>query len=59
LPFRERCRFQNRFLGDYRPNSRFVIAYALRKKGDNLPKTDIAKPVRILAENYQRERGIS
>lgn len=50
--------FQNRFLGDYRPNRRFVIAYALRKKGDNLPKTDIAKAVRILEESDQRERRI-
>src|SRR5437899_2001182 len=39
---------QDRFLGDFRPGGRFLIAYALRKKSDNLPKPDIEKAVRIL-----------
>ena len=49
--------FQHRFLGDFRPNRRFIIAHALRKKSDNLPKPDIAKAVRILQEHDQREKG--
>ena len=50
--------FQLRFLGDYGQNRRFIIAHALRKKSDKLPKSDIAKAVRILQENDQREKGI-
>ena len=50
--------FQLRFLGDYRQNRRFIIAHALRKKSDKLPKSDIAKAVRILQESDQREKGI-
>lgn len=52
--------FQHRFLCDYRQNGRFIIAiiaYALQKKRDNLPKPDIEKAVRILQENDQREEG--
>lgn len=49
--------FQHRFLGDYRQKGRFIIAYALRKKSDNLPKSAIAKAVRVLQENDQREEG--
>lgn len=48
---------QDRFLGDFRPEGRFVIAHALRKKGDNLPEPDIEKAVRILEENDLREKG--
>ena len=48
--------FQHRFLGDFRPNGRFIIAHALQKKSDNLPKPDIEKAVRILKENDQREK---
>ena len=48
--------FQHRFLGDFRPNGRFIIAYALQKKSDDLPKPDIEKAVRILKENDQREK---
>lgn len=49
--------FQHRFLGDFRPNRRFIIAHALRKKSNTLPKPDIAKAVRILREHDQREEG--
>lgn len=49
--------FQHRFLGDYRQKGRFIIAHALRKKSDNLPTSAIAKAVRILQENEQREEG--
>ena len=49
--------FQHRFLGDYRQKGRFIIAHALRKKSDNLPKSAIARAVRILQENEQREEG--
>ena len=50
--------FQHRFLGDYRPRSRSIIAHALQKKSDNLPTSDIARAVRILQENDQREEGM-
>ncbi len=50
--------FQHRFLGDYRPHSRFIIARALQKKSDNLPTSDIARAIRILPENDQREEGM-
>ena len=50
--------FQHRFLGNFRQNGRFIIAHALQKKSDNLPPLDIAKAVRILQENDQREKGI-
>lgn len=48
--------FQHRFLGDFRPGGHFIIAHALQKKSDNLPKPDIEKAVRILKENDQREK---
>jgi phage-related protein len=48
---------QERFLGDFRPGSRFLVAHALRKKSDNLPPPDIARAVRILEEADQREKG--
>ena len=50
--------FQHRFLGDFRQNRRFIIAHALQKKSDNLPTSDIARAVRILQENDQREEGM-
>jgi len=48
--------FQIRFLGDFRPGKRFVVAHGLRKKRDDLPKADIYRAVRILAEPDERER---
>lgn len=48
---------QDRFLGDFRPGGRFLVAHALRKKSDNLPKPDIEKAVRILEEHDLQERG--
>ncbi len=50
--------FQHRFLGDFRPRSRFIIAHALQKKSDNLPTSDIARAIRILQENDQQEEGM-
>jgi hypothetical protein len=49
-------RFQLRFLGDYRPGGRFVVAYGVRKKRDDLNPTDIEKAIRILAEQDEREK---
>jgi len=48
---------QDRFLGDFRPGGRFLIAHALCKKSDNLPKPDIEKAVRILEEHDLQEKG--
>ena len=53
---REFKSFQHRFLGDFRPGGRFIIAHALQKKSDNLRESDIEKTVRILQENDQREK---
>lgn len=48
--------FQFRFLGDFRPNQRFIIAHGLQKKSDHLSSTEIQKAVDILQENDQREK---
>lgn len=48
--------FQHRFLGDYRPNKRFIIAHGLRKKRDDLPAVEIQKGVEVLQENDDREK---
>lgn len=53
---REFKSFQHRFLGDYRPNNRFIVAHALRKKRDDLSSIEIQKAVQILQENDQREQ---
>src|SRR2546427_9764504 len=47
---------QDRFLGNFRPGGRFLIAHALCKKSDNLPRPDIDKAVRILEEHDQQEK---
>lgn len=49
--------FQVRFLGDFRPGRRFVLAHGLRKKKDKHNKADIETALRILNENDQAERG--
>lgn len=48
--------FQLRFLGDYRPGGRFVVALGLRKKKDHHDASDIYKASRILAEHDELER---
>jgi hypothetical protein len=48
--------FQIRFLGDFRPGYRFVVAFGVRKKKDDLRAEDITTALRILAENDQVER---
>jgi hypothetical protein len=47
-------RSQLRFLGDYRPGGRFIVALGLRKKKDVLNRSDIEKASRILAEHDER-----
>jgi hypothetical protein len=47
-------RFQLRFIGDYRPGGRFLVALGLRKKRDEISDSDIKKAARILAEHDQR-----
>lgn len=47
-------RHQIRFLGDYRPGGRFVVAHGVRKKKDDLNPSDIKKALRILAEHDAR-----
>lgn len=49
-------RFQLRFLGDYRPGGRFVVALGLRKKTDDLKRSDIEKASRILAEHDEQDQ---
>lgn len=53
---REFKSFQHRFLGDYRPNKRFVVAHALQKKRGDLSSVEIQKAVYILQENDEREK---
>jgi hypothetical protein len=48
-------RFQLRFLGDFRPGGRFIVAHGLRKKRDDLDPADIARAKRILDEHDNRE----
>jgi hypothetical protein len=48
--------FQLRFLGDYRPGGRFVIAIGLLKKKDDHSDADIKRALRILAEYDERAR---
>ncbi len=47
---------QLRFIGDFRPGGRFVIAHAVRKKQDDLRPVDIAVALRILRQNDEAER---
>lgn len=52
--FEFKC-FQQRFLGDYRPGKRFIVAHALQKKKDRLNTSDINKALRIIAEHVKWE----
>ena len=56
---REFKRFQDRFLGDFRPGRRFLIAAYEEKKKDRLDPAVIERAVRILAENddYEAQHG--
>src|SRR4051794_40194305 len=47
---------QLRFLGDYRPGGRFIVAHGVRKKQDDLKPADIARAKRVLEEHDERER---
>lgn len=40
--------FQLRFLGDFRPGCRFILAQGVRKKQDDLRKSDIEKAIHVL-----------
>lgn len=46
---------QLRFLGDFRPGGRFIVAHGLRKKQDDLDPADIARAKRFLDEHDERE----
>lgn len=46
---------QLRFLGDFRPGKRFLVAHGLRKKQDSLDPSDIQVALRVLAENDRAE----
>src|SRR6266545_5870946 len=43
--------FQIRFIGDFRPGKRFIVAHGLRKKKDDLDAADIAVAARIMKED--------
>jgi hypothetical protein len=47
--------FQIRFIGDFRPGKRFVVAHGVQKKKDELDKSDIQAAVRIMQESDQRD----
>ncbi len=46
--------FQIRFLGDFRPGKRFIVAHGLHKKKDRLDPSAIETAKRILAEHDKR-----
>ncbi|MGH7433764.1 MAG: type II toxin-antitoxin system RelE/ParE family toxin [Candidatus Methylomirabilales bacterium] len=46
---------QIRLIGDFRPGGRFLVAHGTVKKADDLPKQDIERAIRILAEHDARE----
>lgn len=56
---REFKRFQDRFLGNFRPGRRFLIAAYEQKKKDRLDPAVIERAVRVLAENddYEAHHG--
>jgi len=56
---REFKRFQDRFLGDFRPGGRFLVASHEHKKSDRLDSAVVARAVRVLAENdlYEAQHG--
>jgi hypothetical protein len=47
--------FQLRFLGDFRPGGRFLVAHGLRKKRDDLDPADIVRAKRVLDEHDAHE----
>ena len=50
--------FQIRFLGDFRPGHRFILAHGTDiKKANALSGSDIGKAIRILAEHDARGSG--
>ena len=42
--------FQLRFLGDFRPGCRFILAQGIRKKQDKLRRSDIEAATQVLYE---------
>jgi hypothetical protein len=48
-------RFQNRFLGNFRPGRRFLVAAYEQKKRDRLDPAVIERAVRVLEENDRFE----
>jgi hypothetical protein len=47
--------FQIRFIGDFRSGYRFLVAHGLRKKSDDLSRSDIERAVRVLSEHDAQE----
>lgn len=48
---------QTRFIGDFRPGSRFIVAHGITdKKQDELRKSDINVAIRIMSEHDEGER---
>jgi hypothetical protein len=43
--------FQDRFIGDFRPGKRFLVAAYVKKKGGNLPLEVLERAVRVMHEN--------
>jgi hypothetical protein len=52
---REFKRFQDRFLGNFRPGRRFLIAAYQQKKKDRLDPAVVERAVRVLTENDEYE----
>lgn len=49
--------FQDRFIGDFRPGKRFLVAAYSRKKKDQLDPATVARAIKMLAANDRYERS--
>jgi hypothetical protein len=49
--------FQDRFIGDFRPGKRFLVAAYTRKKRDKLDPAVITRAAAVLAANDRYERS--
>jgi len=49
--------FQDRFIGDFRPGRRFLVAAYANKKKDKLDPADIERAVTVMSENDAHERA--
>jgi hypothetical protein len=49
--------FQDRFIGDFRPSKRFLVAAYSRKKRDQLDPAAVTRAAKVLAANDRYEKS--